>query len=165
MATGSCLPSANRPQFLQKAMLATPLTDKIPALSGSSLCTHPAVKRVVHGTQEHSCHKKCPPWHRLELPCFCFLVSLLHPFTIFTISINWEGIETSFFFSFQVSSCWSSIHINNFSGRIMYSKACSNVSHSKSNWLLRTFVELLLSHHHLKRRKCGLILSVACSIF
>lgn len=84
---------------------------------------------------------------------------LFSSFSCFLLPFIQEGQKPALF---SASSYWSSIHINNFSDSIMYTRACSNVPHSKSNWLLRTYVELLLSHHHLKRRKAGPILLPAC---
>lgn len=132
-------------------------------LSDSSLCTHPPIKRVVHRVQEH-CAESSPPEMPSLTPGGIASLSLPLPplFSRFLLPFIKKGQKPALF---AVSSYWSSIHINNSSGRIMYTKACSNVPHSKSNWLLRTFVELLLSHRHLKRRKPGPILSPACYSF
>lgn len=157
MVTEGGLPSENKFQLLYKTRLANLLLPRCSPwlLTGHTSSYTEGGSMSGERTVQNPCKLKCPPGGivssslSLLFPCFLF------PFIQ-------EGQKPAVF---SASSYWSSIHINNFSGRIMYTRACSNVPHSKSNWLLRTHVELLLSHHHLKRRKADPILLPACYSF
>lgn len=125
MVTERGLPSENKFQLLHKTMLATPPDVKLlspiwfPHLAHIQL--YREWQRREHCTE--SLQAEMPSWWN------CLLLPVSSPL-LFSASIHSEGTETSFF---SASSYWSSIHINNFSGRIMYTRTCSNVPHSKSN--------------------------------
>lgn len=155
-------PTANKPQLLPKTTLATPPAAKLPAFGWFITLHTSSYKKGGPPRARALCRILATRNALLDTWWNCLSLPLLPLFSRFLLPFIKKGQKPALF---AVSSYWSSIHINNSSGRIMYTKACSNVPHSKSNWLLRTFVELLLSHRHLKRRKPGPILSPACYSF